>query len=184
VKKLPFLLAASALLTSVLMLPAIAEEDSISATVTPQVINVTVSDGSVNYGTLAPGELANTFGTQTQTITNMSNVPVDLMLRSSDADDVSPPVATDWALGPCPSVAEDTFGHQYDIDGNGTFTGVNFPADGTFANANTGILKTLTASGGAEDEAFLELGICMPASITNNVAHHIKVTVTATESSP
>jgi hypothetical protein len=148
--------------------------------VTPLFISVAVSPGTVAYGALQAGELKNTFGQQSQTITNNSNVDVELRLRSSDADDASPPTATDWPLGPCPSVAADTFGHQYDISGGGTFTGVSFPADGTFDNPYTGVVKTLGASGSGTDVAFLELGICMPTSIANNVVHHIKVTVQST----
>jgi hypothetical protein len=180
VKKLALLVVACSAFAVLLALPVLAEEETISASVTPLIIDITVSDGAVSYGTLSPGGTRNTLGSDSQRITNQSNVPVDIRLRSSDADDINPPIATDWALTGCASVGTDTFGHQYDIDGNGTFTGLDFPSDPSFANAYTAVVKTLDEAGGLTTDAFLELGICMPTLITNVVPHYMKVTVQAT----
>lgn len=169
--------------------PALAQsEDTISATVTPQVISITISDGDVDYRTLDAGETNNTIsGTalEQQTITNQSNVAVNISLRSSDADDTDETGgAVDWDLVSCATAgsATDDFGHQYEVnDANATFEGTDFPADGTFANVATGTVDTLDETGGTDPDATLDLGICMPGTLTDTSQHDVTVTAIATE---
>ena len=158
-----------------------ATEGTVSATVTPQIISVTVTDGDVDYGTLDISESNNTFnGTaaETQTITNDSNVSADISLRSSDAYVVAD--TTDWALAG--TAGSDIFVHSYDVDASGSASWTAFPFDGAFDNTYTSSVVTLTESGGANDNATLDLKIDMPSSISNTAAHSIDVTVQASAS--
>lgn len=152
------------------------------ATVTPQIISVTVADGTVDYGILDVDGSNNTFDgaatADTQTITNTSNVSANIALRSSDA--YVEAGVTDWDL--VGTAAADDFVHSYDINASGP-TWTVFPSDGTFGNTNTGTVVTLDASGGANDDATFDLKIDMPTSITDTDAHSIDVTVIASASS-
>jgi hypothetical protein len=78
-----FLLASTWL--CLLVLPVFAADTaSVTATVTVQNISVSVSDGSVAYGTMALNSSAGTNGTDTQTATNDGNVTVDFNIRGYD----------------------------------------------------------------------------------------------------
>ena len=146
----------------------------VDVTVTPQVVSVTVTDGTVDYGTLAAGDSNDTFNgpaASTQTITSTGNVSIDVVLRSSDAYVI--PNTTDWALEG--TAGTDIFEHSYAINAAST-PGFAFPFDGTFVNTNTGTVVTLPSNG---NSATLDLGISMPTSIGNTAAHSIDVTVVA-----
>lgn len=158
-----------------------ADTASVTATVTPQVIAVSIEDGTVDYGILAAGETNNTFDGEatadTQTISNGSNVSANIALRSSDAYVVAD--TTDWALAG--TAGTNQFAHSYDINASGSASWATFPANGTFGNINTSTVVTLDASDGVYPTATLDLKIDMPTSITNTSAHSIDVTVLATE---
>lgn len=78
-------LGLAALSLGLLALPVTAADTaSVTATVTVQNISVSVSDGSVAYGTLALNSSAGTNGTDTQTATNDGNVTVDFNIRGYD----------------------------------------------------------------------------------------------------
>src|SRR3989344_3246183 len=62
-----------------------ADTASVAATVTAQLVSVSVSDGTVDYGILATSTSKDTVGVQTQTATNNSNVTAKLDIKSSDA---------------------------------------------------------------------------------------------------
>ena len=170
------ILAASAL-------PALAAE-TVTATVTPQLIAVSVTDGGVDYGTLATSGSNNTFnGTlpalgDQQTITNDSNISANMALRSSDAAKTGAAGVTDWALAG--TAGSDAFVHSYDIDASGSASWTAFTADGTFDNVSTGTVVNLDKSGGADSTATLDLKLDMPTSTTDITEHSITVTVIAT----
>lgn len=151
-------------------------EASVSATVTPKIIAVTVSDGSVDYGILDFGATKDTIAlTDTQTISrSTSNVPINIAVRSSDADGTS----QDWELVTstlAPGVEK--FVHRYVINAGGTPAWADFPADATFDNTYTGTVATLDA---ANPSDLLDLKIQMPSGSTDTSLHTITVTVRAT----
>lgn len=61
-----------------------ADTASVTATVTVQNISVSVSDGSVSYGTLPLNASAGTNGSDSQTATNDGNVTVNFNIRGYD----------------------------------------------------------------------------------------------------
>ena len=150
---------------------------SVTATVTPQIVSITVTDGTVDYGVLDTSETANTITlTQSQTITNGSNVSANVSLRSSDAYVV--PDTTDWALAG--ATGSNAYIHSYDIDAPVTPVWTALPFDGTFNNTYTGSVVTLTESAGGDPSATLDLKIDMPTTISNTAAHSVNVTALAT----
>ena len=58
---------------------------SVTATVTVENISVSVTDGTVSYGTLGLNSSAGTNGTDTQTASNDGNVAEDFNLKGSDS---------------------------------------------------------------------------------------------------
>ena len=149
-----------------------ATSDVVTATVTPQVISVSVSDGTVDYGILGFGESNDTkdgTASETQTVTNDSNVRVDISVKSSDATGTS--VA--WELGG--TAGSDVFEHSYAVDA-GAFA--SFPTDNSFSSSNV----SLDESGGIDTRADLDLKLAMPTDSTDTSQHSVDVTVLATES--
>jgi len=151
----------------------------VTATVTPQVVSVSVSDGAVNYGILNFSETNNTFnGTapalgDDQLITNGSNVPINIQVKSSDATGSS----ITWELGAAPG--SNIFGHQYDIDtGAGPATWLDFPA----SNDYSGTAVNLTETGGIDPSATMDLKLLMPTGSADTSTHGVTITVLATES--
>jgi len=102
---------------------------TVTCTVTAVLVSVTVTDGSVDYGTLALGETKNTAqynGTnnthgmvtpQTQLVTNTGTVHEVFKIKTSDADGV-----TAWTLGE--TADSDTFTHAFSMTG-AAYTGVS-----------------------------------------------------------
>jgi len=64
---------------------------TIAATVTVQNISVSVSDGTIAYGTLGSNSSAGTNGTDTQTATNNGNVAEDFNIKGQNSGS--------WTLG-------------------------------------------------------------------------------------
>lgn len=161
-------------------------DETVTATVTPQIISVSVTDGNVDYGILTINESNNTFDGTTgtvapavgqQIITSGSNVSIDIALRSSDAFvDLN---TTDWALAD--TAGPDAFIHSYDIDTpiGGPAVWAIFPFDGTFDNTYASSVVTLPL---LDDTATLDLKIDMPTGITDTSVHSITITVLVTES--
>ena len=173
-------LAGLGILSLVLALaaPVWAAEDVVVATVTPQVVAVTVEDGVVDYGILDFSESSHTntaaspAGTalETQTIDrSISNVDIDITLSSSDATGDS----GTWNLVSATPVA-DEFRHEYDINATATPVWADFPANHSYAAT-----VTLTES---DTSATLDLQFAMPLSSTDTSVHSVTVTVLATES--
>ncbi len=183
-KKLLTVFGAAVILAGGMFLPAGAED--VGVTVSVQVISLGISDGGVDYGILDAGETADTID-DTQTVTNNSNVGVDISLRSSDAEDSAPGAGggdIDWDLVSCVAAASatDDYGHQYEInDTNATFSGTDFPATGTFDNTFTATVIAIDENGGTTFTFDLDLRICMPSILNDTSDHDIIVTVLATE---
>jgi hypothetical protein len=94
------------LLVIMMIGPSVLASDtaSVSATVTVQNISVSVSDGSINYGTLAVGASKSTCDlNDTQTVTNTGNVAETFNVMGS--------TSTDWSLGSSP--ASETYVHKF-----------------------------------------------------------------------
>ena len=166
------------ILSLVLMLAApVLAAETVSATVTPQVIAVSVTDGTVDYGILAITESNNTIDGATgsvqpaaeqQTITNDSNVSANILLRSTDAVGSS----VNWNLEA--TADTDQFIHSYDIDASGSAVWTVFPVD----NSNSASVVTLVNK---DDIATLDLKINMPTSVTDTSVHSTTVTAVAIE---
>ena len=154
------------------------QEDSaaISATVTAQIVAVSVSDGGVAYGTLALSDTNNTLsGTalEQQTITNDGTVLSSLSLGSGDATG-----AVLWNLVACASATTNAFGHQYELNDAGSLTVGTFePTEFSATNDPVDTLVNLVAN----TSTTLDLGICMPTSTLDSGLHSIAVTVLLTE---
>jgi len=133
----------------------------VSATVTAELITISVADGSVEYGIVPIDTLK---VVQTQVVTNNSNVAVDLDVRSSDAIG-----GTQWNLAATNAALND-FTHESSPDGS-TWTAFN--VDNTTL---TSLASNIAASGGTQD---LDLRIKTPASVSDNVLKTITVTVVA-----
>ena len=156
------------------------EGADVDVTVTPQIVSVTVANGSVDYGVVAANSWNDTIdGTASgqQVITSASNVSTDIALRSSDAAKAGSSGVTDWDL--VAAAAPDDFVHSYEINtaGASSASWTAFPFDGTFDNIKTASLVTLSNNG---NTATLDLRIDMPTTISDTTDHSIDVTVVAT----
>ena len=145
----------------------------VTATVTPGIVSVSVSDGGVAYGTV----LLNTNRTtalgdgdsidDTQTATNSGTVSVNLGVRSSDASGATP-----WNLATDPGA--DAFYHGFC-----TTTCDSLPIWNAFNIDNT-TYSSLAAGVGTSGSQEFDLKITTPTSSTDSGAHTITVTVQAT----
>lgn len=95
-----------------------ANEATVTATVTPQSISLTVSDGTVAYGTASLSGSANTTSSGTndsQTVTNNGNVTEDFDIKGSDS--------TAWTLAG--TAGANAYKHSFcttDCDGTPSWT--------------------------------------------------------------
>ncbi|KKO02706.1 hypothetical protein LCGC14_0101550 [marine sediment metagenome] len=142
-----------------------ATTDDVSATVTAQLVSVSVSDGIVEYGILALNTTEDTVTlVDTQTATNDGNVAADLSIRSSDAVG-----GTTWELAV--SAGSDAFIHEFSID-----AGVSWAA----FNVDNVTYSTLVNNVAASGNQTFDLKIGTPTASTDNVEKTITVTVQAT----
>lgn len=170
-------LAGLGILSLVLLVAApVLAADTVTATVTPQLISVTVTDGEVAYGILALSPSSTSPTTKStvdlsdpQVITNSGNVNEDFAVRSSDAVGGTP-----WDLVAATSISTDAYDHQYSTDNGANFT--DFPSDNDYtANVITNVVSSSTAN--------LDLKILMPTGSTDaSDQKTITVTVLATAS--
>lgn len=136
-------------------------------TYTPPIISITVTDGTVAYGTVAVGATEDTTASglnDTQTATNNGNVAEKFQIKSSHAIG-----AMDWTLGS--SQGDNTFTHKASIDGGNNWS---------IAMEVAGTYYELVASVPAEGYQDFDLQIGMPTTITDYGEHTITVTVLAT----
>lgn len=152
-----------------------ATEGSVTATVTPQIVSLTVADGDVAYGVLdlspdsgSPTTKSTVDLTDTQVISNTGNVNEDYAVKSSDAVG-----GTSWNLVVAGSIESDAFGHQYSTDGS-TFT--DFPSNNDYSS-------DIITNQVPDANANLDTKILMPTASTDaDVEKTITVTVLATAS--
>ena len=141
----------------------------VSATVTAELITITVADGTVDYGILPINASEDTVNlVQTQVVTNAGNVDVDLEVKSSDATG-----GTAWNLAA--SAGSDAFTHRFCVtncDSAPVWTAFN-PDNNTVVTMATNI----AATSGTQD---FDLEIGTPSSVSDNVLKTITVTVLAT----
>lgn len=143
-----------------------ADTAPVSATVTPKLITVNVSDGSVDYGILGINTTKDTVDpVQTQTATNGSNVPVALNIKSSDAVG-----GTTWELAA--AAGSNAFVHQF--KGGDATIWTQLPVD----NNSYATLKAKPAGGAS---VAFDLQITTPTVTTDYVIKTITVTVQVTE---
>jgi hypothetical protein len=142
----------------------------VSATVTAQLVSVSVSDGSIAYGILSLDTTKDTTATgvnDTQTATNDGNVTENLSIRSSDATSSG----TTWELAA--TRGDDAFTHEFSINSGGAWTAFN-PDNTTYST----LANTVATSAGQT----FDLRIGTPTSSTDSVQHTVTVTVQATAS--
>ena len=144
-----------------------ADTAPVSATVTPKLITVSVSPGTVAYGILGTNTTTSTIPAeldQTQTATDGSNVDVALNIKSSDAVGGTP-----WELAA--AAGENAFVHKF--KGGDAADWTQLPVDNT-------TYATLDAKPAAGSVAF-DLQITTPTITTDYVLKTITVTVQVTE---
>lgn len=135
---------------------------TVSATVRFQTFSVTVSDGSINYGSLAanasmttqPGGGLN----DRQTVTNDSTQTADINIQGINAFRVGGG-GTNWTLGD--ATGANQYRHQFATE------------QATFGTGNTldaAAFKTLMNDNPSNDQTTLDLKITMPNSDANNGA--------------
>ncbi|HSD98148.1 MAG TPA: hypothetical protein VLB73_00440 [Patescibacteria group bacterium] len=134
---------------------------SVAATVTVQNISVSVSDGSVTYGTLGVNSSAGTNGSDTQTATNNGNVAEDLNIKGQNS-------AT-WTLAN--SAASDAYVHQFCVATCGSA-----PTNYTKLTTAYQALATNIASNGTQT---FDLYITTPTSSSSFTQQSVDVTVQA-----
>lgn len=141
----------------------------VSATVTVELIAVSVDSGSVAYGTLPLNTSANTVTlNQTQTATNDGNVNIDLSIKSSDAIG-----GTNWNLVAAVG-SLDEYTHEFSVD-----SGTNYAS----FDVNNSVYSSIAASVNPTGFQDFDLRIKTPTSTSDTLEHTITVNVLATASS-
>lgn len=149
-----------------------ASTGTVAATVTPQNISVSVSDGSVAYGTLDLNATKDTTSSgvdDTQVATNDGNVAEDFNIRSTDALG-----GTTWTLAG--AAGADQYTHAVCTSGSGTPDPCDTSATWTNMTTNYTSLATNIASSGTNK---FDLKIGTPTSSSDYVQKTITVTVQA-----
>lgn len=145
-----------------------ANEASVAATVTVQNISVTVSDGTVAYGTMSAGASRSTALNDgdaiddSQTATNDGNVTETLNIRGSDS--------AAWTLSATASGAAN-YAHKFctaTCDTAPTWTALNL------------VNQTLASGVAATGSQIFDLQITTPPSAANYTQQSVNVTVQAT----
>jgi len=150
----------------------------VSATVTAELVSVSVSDGVVGYGILAnstPEDTTASGVNNTQVATNAGNVNVDLGIRSSDAVG-----GTEWNLAG--TAAADVFTHDFCTTGSGSPDLCDASPTWNAFNVDNTTYSSLAATVAPSGTQDFDLRIGTPTSSTDNVEKTITVTVQATAS--
>lgn len=144
-----------------------ADTADVSATVTAELITISVDNGSVAYGVLPVDTNADTVDlSQTQVVSNDGNVNVDLEVRSSDAVG-----GNDWNLA-ASNASLDEFTHEFSSNDGTSWASFNV-VNATY----TSLASNIAATVGTQN---LDLRIKTPTSVTDNTLKTITVTVLAT----
>jgi len=146
-----------------------ATTSDVSATVTAELISVSVADGTVAFGTLGLNTTEHTAtggnALETQIATNDGNVTANFGIRSSDA--VSG--GTNWELAA--SAGTDAFTHEFSVDDGSNWVAFNVD------NSTYSTLANTVAASGTQD---FDLRVGTPTASTDSVEHTVTVTVQAT----
>lgn len=142
-----------------------ADNATVTATVTVQNISVSVSDGTVAYGTLGTNSTAGTNGSDTQTVTNTGNVAEDFLIKGSNS--------ASWTLNTANSTS-DNYIHRFCIA-----TCASAPTNFTALTTSN---QTLSSSVAASGTQTFDLHITTPQTSTVFVQQSVDVTITATAS--
>lgn len=137
---------------------------TVTATVTVQSVSVTVSDGTVAYGTLAVNASAGTNGSDTQTATNNGNVAEDFNIRGQNT--------ANWTLAG--SAGADQYAHRFC-----TATCASAPTNYTALTTSYQSLGTGIAASGTRT---FDLYLTTPTASTNFSQQSVDVTVQAVAS--
>ena len=138
---------------------------SVTATVTLQNESVTVSDGTISYGTLSTSTAKSTIAADlndTQTVTNNGNVAEDLSIRGQDS--------ANWTLAG--TAGANQYVHKFC-----TATCSSPPTNFTALTTSNATLATNVAASGTQT---FELQITTPSSSTSFAQQSVDVTVLAT----
>lgn len=171
-KKLWAAIGTAALIASAAIPALAATEGAVTATVTAQNISITVSDGSVAYGTLAVNTSKDTTSgglNDTQTATNNGNVIENFLIRGSNS------TPSGWVLAG--AAGADQYVHQFCKTG----TGVPDPCDATPTyTALTTVNQSLTVGVAASGTQRFDLKVTTPTSSSSFAEQNVNVTVVAT----
>ncbi len=139
-----------------------ASEGTVAATVTVQNISVSVTDGTVAYGTLGTSASADTNPADTQTATNNGNITENFNIRGQNS--------ANWTLGA--TAGADTYVHKFCKLTCGTP-----PTNYTALTTSNQTLATSVATSGTQT---FDLEISTPTTSTNYTQQSVDVTVQAT----
>lgn len=159
-----FFLVSAILMGGIVPLSGIAmaaSSASVAATVTVQNVSVTVSPGTVAYGTLAVNSSSSTNPGSTQTVTNNGNVAEDITIKGQNS--------TNWTLGGTAGVNQ--YVHKFCISTCGTP-----PTNYTALTTSYQALATNIAASGTQT---FDLDITTPTSSTSFTQQSVDVTVLA-----
>lgn len=137
---------------------------TVTSTVTVQNVSVSVSDGSISYGTLATNSSAGTNGTDLQTATNNGNVTEDLNIKGQNS--------ANWTLGA--TAGADQYTHKFCVTSCATA-----PTNYTALTTSYQSLKTSLATSGTQT---FDLYITTPTSSTNFTQQSVDIIVQAVAS--
>lgn len=142
---------------------------SVTATVTAQNIAITVTDGSVAYGTLALGGTADTTSgskNDTQTATNTGNVAETFTIKGSNS--------ASWTLSA--TAGSETYKHEFCTSGGGAPDPCDSTPSYTALTTNDQTLATGVAASGTQK---FDLKVSVPTSTAATAAQNVDVTITA-----
>lgn len=135
---------------------------TVTATVTVQNISVTVSDGTVAYGTLGVNSSAGTNASDTQTATNNGNITEDILMKGNDS--------ANWTLAS--EAGTDEYVHRFCISSCGSA-----PTSYTALTTSYQDVKEDLAASGTQT---FDLHITTPTASTNFTQQSVDVTILAT----
>lgn len=145
---------------------------TVAATVTPQNISVSVTDGSVSYGTLALSSSQDTTSgglNDTQTATNDGNVAEDFNIKSTDATG-----GTTWTLAG--TIGANQYKHSFCTSGSGSPDPCDAGPTWSAMTTSYAALGTNIAASGTNK---FDLKLDTPSSVADYVQKSITVTVQA-----
>jgi hypothetical protein len=134
---------------------------TVTATVTVQSVSVSVTDGTVAYGTLGVNSSAGTNGTDTQTATNNGNVAEDLNIKGQNT--------ANWTLAA--TAASDQYVHKFCVASCGSAP-TNF-------TALTTSYQALASNIGASATQTFDLYLTTPTVSTNFSQQSVDIVVQA-----